>query len=364
MNETTQIIGSNIEGSDHKKSPIKSFLLIFPFIGLLTVLYGEVWTASSMLWFLDPSIVIVFPLTVIPFYAAHLYFYFNLAVRTRRTSIPQLYLWGTLFGLYEAPITKVIWGSVIGESGAIVIGGIVISEYIMLVFFWHPIFSFITPILVFEIFALNSAKNDSEVVFSNHISFLNISSTKSKIWLLGLTIVGSLFLIGTSATMAIFALITLLINISLVMLFYLIVRKIYPLFKGRTFSVGSLKFTNRGFILLCLFMLFIYVIDWFLFSPEHIPIDPVPIIGIVVSYCLILTLIFLTKPQDPKLIYAENHLKLKHLFIHWFMTIGLIILYISILGIAIILFFLLYFGILVFAPILFGYMILKAFRTG
>jgi len=48
-------------------------------------------------------------------YFAHFFLLATLAVRTGRTSLSALYLWGVLFGLYESWITKVIWSGYGGD---------------------------------------------------------------------------------------------------------------------------------------------------------------------------------------------------------------------------------------------------------
>ena len=79
-------------------------------------------------------------------------------MRGKKTSIPQLYLWGMIFALYESWVTKVLWAGYPGSEGPAIalVGGIAILEFSTLVFFWHPILAFIMPILVYESFALSN----------------------------------------------------------------------------------------------------------------------------------------------------------------------------------------------------------------
>lgn len=82
-------------------------------------------------------------------YFAHFYFFTTLAVRTRRTSLPSLYLWGVLYGLYESWITKVIWYGYSGDGKLALgrIGPFGFSEISMPLLF-HPVASFILPLAV------------------------------------------------------------------------------------------------------------------------------------------------------------------------------------------------------------------------
>lgn len=88
-------------------------------------------------------------------YFSHFFLFTTLAVRTGRTSLGSLYLWGALFGLYESWITKVVWsgydgGGVFafgGEDWNGAIGGLGVAEFSTAVLF-HPIFSFILQLFV------------------------------------------------------------------------------------------------------------------------------------------------------------------------------------------------------------------------
>ena len=119
-------------------------------IGVVVLICAEVFSGASLrlgLW--HPwTLIVTFWL-----YFAHFFFFTTLAVRTRRTSLPSLYLWGVLFGLYESWITKVIWYGY-GGDGEFVMGSIGpygFSE-ISMVFLFHPVASFILPLAVTCIF--------------------------------------------------------------------------------------------------------------------------------------------------------------------------------------------------------------------
>lgn len=82
-------------------------------------------------------------------YFAHFFFLTTLAIRTGRTSLAALYLWGVLFGLYESWLTKVIWYGYSGD-GTFAMGAVGPYGYseISMVFFFHPLMSFIVPLAV------------------------------------------------------------------------------------------------------------------------------------------------------------------------------------------------------------------------
>ena len=134
-------------------------------LGLLSMFYGEVYVGSSTLWMLDWwSVVVTFPL-----YMFHSLFYLTLARRTKRTTLPHLYFWGLLFALYEAPITKVLWSSYPGSSGPGwgLVSGIAIMEFLTIVLFWHPVMSFMMPILTLEIFIQSATGTIGNVIPSH-----------------------------------------------------------------------------------------------------------------------------------------------------------------------------------------------------
>jgi hypothetical protein len=115
-------------------------------IGLIVLICAEVFSGASLqkgLW--HPWTVLV----TYWLYFAHFFFLSTLAVRTGRTSLSALYLWGVLFGLYESWITKVIWFGYSGDGRFVMghIGPYGFSELSM-VFIFHPVASFIVPLAV------------------------------------------------------------------------------------------------------------------------------------------------------------------------------------------------------------------------
>ena len=159
---------------------------VFPIllIGSLSMLFAEVFSGASQTWFINGwGIIVTFPL-----YLCHLLFFLWIALKSRRTTLSQLYLFGVIFALYESWITKVLWAGYMDSAGPGLgtLFGIGISEFPVLVFFWHPIMSFIIPILVFEIL--------TKKVFKDHESIL-IKTTKK-------TILITLFLISISTFIA------------------------------------------------------------------------------------------------------------------------------------------------------------------
>lgn len=96
--------------------------VVFPrlLIGWVVLICAEVFSGASLgngLWH---------PFTLLVtywLYFAHFFFFTTFATRTGRTSLPSLYLWGVLYGLYESWITKVIWSGY-GGDGKVAMGWI------------------------------------------------------------------------------------------------------------------------------------------------------------------------------------------------------------------------------------------------
>jgi hypothetical protein len=115
-------------------------------IGLIILICAEVFSGASLgagLW--SPWTILV----TYWLYFGHFFFFTTLAVRTGRTSLSCLYLWGVLFGLYESWITKVIWRGYNGDGKFAMghIGPYGLSE-ISMVFIFHPVAAFILPLTV------------------------------------------------------------------------------------------------------------------------------------------------------------------------------------------------------------------------
>ena len=125
------------------------FLLLFT-LSLTSVYFAEVISGS----FKYPLYDFWGYLGVIPIYGLHtivLLFIIKQSTKDKAISLSVLYFAGVLFGLYEAYLTKVLWTGL--SSDAFIFLNIAVFDFIVLVFFWHPIFSFIIPVIVFEALA-------------------------------------------------------------------------------------------------------------------------------------------------------------------------------------------------------------------
>ena len=336
----------------------KSRLILFLLIGTLSMFFAEIFSGASAtrLWFIDPwSLIVTWPL-----YFAHTIFFLNLAFRTKRTSLYQLYLFGTLFALYESWITKVLWAGYFGQAPILgTLGGIAILEFSVLVFFWHPFLAFIMPIMVYQAFASeNKTDEQFNAILPNHMKYL-VQKKRNKLFLILLIVIGSLFLslnTGYNIPLAIGA---SLGTVALIVLFAKLAQR-------QSFSIHSLQLGKTGFIVVTVYLAILYVITFFILLPERIP-GFLPIILIVLIYLVIILLVKFSKPIIDELPLDdsnsnENLFNFKDFLKYSFLFIGLTIILCLIPSVAIIITFVINFAVFLLGPFIFIYMTYRALR--
>jgi len=119
---------------------------------MISVMFVEVPAGSTMF----PFFTIWGMFVVLPLYLLHSVFFAAVVFRFGRPNFWTLYAAGTLYGMYEAYITKVLWISFRPEGPFVTLGGIAIFETILLVLFLHPLLAFVLPMLFTEILCTNS----------------------------------------------------------------------------------------------------------------------------------------------------------------------------------------------------------------
>jgi hypothetical protein len=253
--------------------------------------FTEVFAGSSPLWFISPwAILVTFPL-----YLVHLLFFLNVALRTKRTSIGHLYLFGVFIGLYESWITKVLWAGYPGTTGPIMgtVLGIAALEFSVLVFFWHPVFAFVLPILTFEALALSGGSHERSelIILRSHFASLK-KNPKLLGFLTFSAILGSGFLSLNTRNNVIKADLTILGSVLLISLLYQTARK-----NPSSFSIHSLQLGRKGMAAAAIFLALLYAFALPFLQPEKIPDSPLPILAIGGFYVLLASL-FRISPSD------------------------------------------------------------------
>lgn len=104
-----------------------------------------------------------FDLATMALFAVPIYLLYSVVLaavvyRADRVSYATLYLAGVLLGLYESYVTKVVWAP-LGDRPFVEVGGVFVFETAGLVLFWHPVVSFVLPVVVVEMVATASDRS-------------------------------------------------------------------------------------------------------------------------------------------------------------------------------------------------------------
>ncbi len=324
-------------------------LSILLFIGILSVFYAEVNSGSYPLWFSNPwGLLIVFWL-----YFAHLLFYVNIALRTKRVSLTQLYLLGCLVGLYEGPITKVLWHGYPGQTASTFFLGFEVFEFMMLVFFWHPIFSFLLPIVFFELLSLKYFQDNQMSSWLQNTIFFS-KPRLAKFLLLAIAFIGATFLSVNGHFNLPIILFSGIINVGLLTLLRWHNTKTHKL-KG----IQSLYLSNKWFGIVIIYLILLYTLTFIFLAPEYIP-QTITLVLTGLIYIFIF-IIFLLSPVNKKFEhYSISPLDYNKLIQYsWILWLVFLVMFTFIAGTISVELILLYLFLLVFGTILFITRILK-----
>lgn len=233
-------------------------------IGLLSMFFAEIMSGASTTWFLGSwGIFVTFPL-----YMFHILFFLWLAVEYRKIRITQLYFFGILFALYEAWVTKVLWSGYFdaGSPGLGTVFGIGVAEFSVLALFWHPLMSFIVPVLVFQLLTGKA--------FPEHIVLLR-KTRKSQIVLVLFIVLFSNFIANGNSSDLISANISVIGTLSLVYF-------MSGASKGR--DIMSLHFRKRYIALIAAYLFALYLVSFIVIMPERLPTTASPYISVILLY--------------------------------------------------------------------------------
>jgi hypothetical protein len=261
---------------------------IFPIllIGTLSMLFAEVFSGASQTWFFEGwGLLVTYPL-----YLAHVLFFLWLALKWKKVSLVHLYFFGVLFGLYESWITKVLWAGYMDASGPGfgTMLGLAIPEFPILVFFWHPLMSFIMPILVFEIL--------TGKVLTVHTSILQKTKAKKILLAFGVVLFGASIANGNQYNL-------LSSNLSLMGTFLLVFLTYLP---SRKYDLGVFAFGKRGFIVISVYLLLLYTLMFVFALPERIPRTVLPYLSILMFYGLIILHLLKSPRSSVELVKSEE----------------------------------------------------------
>lgn len=260
-------------------------------LGSLSVFFAEVISGSDMFPFFHIwGLLVVFPL-----YTLHILVLAHIVFSYGKPRLYALFIAGAIFGMYEAYITKVLWDPFWGES-LFSFGGIAVSETILLVLFWHSFMAFIIPLFVGES-VLTSSRGIANGLPDRIKKFLN--STKKRYSLLVLlAIVFGGFQSFNSPSPANSLLSGFSTTFVLVVLIFLWKIKT----RGKKYDINALLPQKKGFFVLLIPLLALYVFSGIYMRPEALPgFTPQLIIWLVYGGLFLLLFFHLKKSRKMKL---------------------------------------------------------------
>ena len=294
-------------------------IFLFLLVGLFSMQYAEVLSGSSKVWFIDPF----FILLTFPLYMLHVLFYFTLANYFDRIELKHLYLWGILFGLYEAPMTKVIFSGYVFEKPILgTIGGIAYFEFLTIILLWHPVFSLILPILTYDIFLMRNNKRNILLIPGSHLSILTKSTKKTIIIIVSAFFLGSLQAKAESYNL----LMTIIAHAGtlLIGLFFWFMAD-----RKHTWEFDDLSLGKKGLIITIITILIMYLIGW-INTPQPAANTPITYLILLLFVLFILFLLKINAPREHEfLVIDESRTKEETFygFKHYLMFFILIILF-------------------------------------
>jgi hypothetical protein len=241
-------------------------------LGALSMLFAEVFSGASTLWFFDVwGLFLTYPL-----YLGHAIFFLNVAFLWKKTSPRQLYFFGMMFGLYEALITKVLWFGYPNSSGPAVgyFFGIAWSEFLTLVLFYHPIMSFVVPVFVYELL--------SGDVLPGHERFLQ-KNWKTFLLVILLIVMGAIFQSNGAKYDVIRSVGSMGGSI-------LIILGLHVLSKGKTLQ--SLALGKKALTVVLLYLIVLYSITTMIIFPGRLPRTIFPYLMVFLWYLVALGLLW------------------------------------------------------------------------
>jgi hypothetical protein len=244
-------------------------------LGVLSMLFAEVFSGASTLWFVNPWGLLL----TLPLYLGHTLFFFNVAVRTNRTSLRQLYFFGMMFGLYEALITKVLWFGYPTATGPVVgyFLGVAWSEFLTLVLFWHPVMSFLVPVLAYELLSRDIIPGHERLVQRNWKTLVGVAI---------LIITGAVFQSNGAKYNALIAFGSMAGTLLIVVL----LNRLTP---GKTLQ--SLVLGRKGMMMLIVYLIALYSFSTVFILPERLPRTVVPYVVIFLWYLLAIGLLWIDR---------------------------------------------------------------------
>jgi len=258
-----------LEHGGSPPSPPRSGV-VFPrlFIGLVVLICAEVFSGASL------QIGIWHPWTWLVtywLYFAHFFFFTTLAVRTGRTSLWSLYLWGILFGLYESWITKVIWAGY-GADGKLLLGRIGPYGFceISMVFIFHPVMSFLIPLAVACLLCPSLRRWFPDLAWFT-------GRTRGARGMRAYIVFSAAPVVGINSGGPL----NLAINVAVVLVLLLVLSRLAGPGLANPDGRSIVAFGRWGFLALCVYLFLLYGVMYRLLRPDALPSVPVQLLTFV-----------------------------------------------------------------------------------
>ena len=235
--------------------------------------------------------------------------------------------------------------------------GFAIGEFLIIGLFWHAVFSFIIPILVFQIIIQKTNKGDAGELHPSHLKLIS-RSLRNKI-LLGIVVVtGALFMtMGLNAD-SFLIIFSGGINIAFIFLLGYLTTSL----SRRPLDLESLRLGNRGLSITIVYLIALYVFTFLTLLPERIPSIGTILLTIAI-YIVVITMIFLTPRDDRKTIELPSGiLTFEQIIWALVMVIMLAVTLAMVSVVALIVGTLFYLFMIFLGPILFFLAIVQVFR--
>jgi hypothetical protein len=263
-------------------------------LGVLSMLFAEVFSGASTLWFITWFGVLI----TLSLYLGHALFFFNIAVRTNRTSLRHLYFFGMMFGLYEALITKVLWFGYPDATGPAVgyVFGVAWSEFLTLVLFWHPVMSFLIPVLAYELLSKDIIPGHEWLLEKRRLTFIGM---------VFLIVIGAVF----QSNGAKYNVIISVGSMAGTLLIILVLHYLTPQKNRQSIVLGQ-----KGMIGLVVFLIALYSATTAFIFPERLPRTVPPYLFIFLWYVLAILLLSVdritTKSRNKSRVFSVREMGL------------------------------------------------------
>jgi hypothetical protein len=240
--------------------PTRKKIFFWIILAVLSVIFAEVTCFSSPYPFFDGWGLMV----VLPLYGLHIQFLAGLLFSNKQVTLPVLFLAGLLFGLYEAYITKVLWDPTWGDKTSMV-AGIAGMQTSVLIFFWHPWFAFILPLLFGE-----SLFTSTREVFSVLPKLVRQKTQNPIVKMAGVALL-AVFCGITQGANSISVLSTLVSTTQAFGVFLVFSLLCKWIFKYDRFRLRDLLPKGKELVVLGVLLLLFYIAAGFLIRPEALP---------------------------------------------------------------------------------------------